>query len=105
MKNINLDVHSWPMFRGNPQRTGVSRSKPITRPSLLWVTEVGPTISSPVFDKGSLYVATVTGRIFALNFFERVKTLAIIAFLQLVEMMDILYGMSKLQEMFFRHLV
>ena len=71
MKNINLDVHSWPMFRGNSQRTGVSRSKPIVRPSLLWVTEVGPTIASPVFDRGSLYVATVTGRIFSLNILER----------------------------------
>ncbi len=71
MDNTNPDVHSWRMFKGNAQRTGVSRSKPIRRPSLQWVTEVGPTVSSPVFDRGNLYVATLTGRIFSLNISKR----------------------------------
>jgi outer membrane protein assembly factor BamB len=37
------------------------------KPSLLWVKEVGPSVSSPVFVDGTVYVSTITGRIFALN--------------------------------------
>lgn len=48
-------------------RTGVSASNISRKPSLLWVTEVGPVVSSPVFGEGTIYVSTVTGRIFALN--------------------------------------
>jgi outer membrane protein assembly factor BamB len=55
------------MFRGNPFRTGVSASKIPRKPSLLWVTEVGPTVSSPLFLDGVIYISTITGRIFALD--------------------------------------
>ena len=48
-------------------RTGISASKILRKPSLLWVTEVGPIISSPIFEQGTIYVSTMTGRIFALN--------------------------------------
>jgi outer membrane protein assembly factor BamB len=64
-------VNSWMMFRGNARRTGVSRSKPISRPSLQWVTEVGPVVSSPVFDQGNLYISTLTGRVFSFDIGRR----------------------------------
>ena len=48
-------------------RTGVSASRIPRKPSLLWVTEVGPSVSSPIFEDGTIYVSTITGRIFALN--------------------------------------
>jgi len=52
-------------------RTGVSASRIPRKPSLLWVTELGPTVSSPVFADGAIYVSTITGRIFALNPLEK----------------------------------
>jgi hypothetical protein len=55
------------MFRGNSMRTGVSASGIRRKPSLLWVTEVGPIVSSPLFVQGTIYTSTITGRIFALN--------------------------------------
>jgi outer membrane protein assembly factor BamB len=60
------------MFKGNTRRTGLSRSKPISRPSLRWVTEVGSVVSSPVFDRGNLYISTLTGKVFCLDTYERV---------------------------------
>jgi outer membrane protein assembly factor BamB len=48
-------------------RTGVSASRIRHKPSLLWVTEVGPIVSSPIVAQGTIYVSTITGRIFALN--------------------------------------
>jgi outer membrane protein assembly factor BamB len=61
------DKDSWKMFRGSAMRTGVSASRIPSKPSLLWVKEVGPSLSSPVFVDGTIYVSTITGRIFALN--------------------------------------
>jgi outer membrane protein assembly factor BamB len=55
------------MFRGSSMRTGVSASRIRHKPSLLWVTEVGPIVSSPIVAQGTIYVSTITGRIFALN--------------------------------------
>jgi len=51
-------------------RTGVSASRMPRKPSLLWVKEVGPSVSSPVFVDGTIHVST-TGRIFALNLSEK----------------------------------
>ena len=65
------DRCSWIMFRGNSMRTGVSASRIPRKPSLLWVTEIGPIVSSPAFDGNKIYVATMTGRIFALNPFQK----------------------------------
>ena len=65
------DKDSWKMFRGSAMRTGVSASRMPRKPSLLWVKEVGPTVSSPVFANDTIYVSTVTGRIFALNISEK----------------------------------
>lgn len=61
------DKQSWKMFRGSSMRTGVSASRIRHKPSLLWVTEVGPIVSSPIVAQGTIYVSTITGRIFALN--------------------------------------
>ena len=61
------DQESWKMFRGNSMRTGASSSRIHRKPSLSWVTEVGPIVSSPIFAQGTLYVLTITGRILALN--------------------------------------
>ena len=65
------DKNSWEMFRGSSMRTGVSASKISCRPSLLWVMEIGPAVSSPVFVDGTIYISTITGRIFALNSFQK----------------------------------
>jgi outer membrane protein assembly factor BamB len=65
------DKDSWKMFRGSAMRTGVSASRIPRKPSFLWAKEVGPTVSSPVFVDGRIYVSTITGRIFALNLSEK----------------------------------
>jgi outer membrane protein assembly factor BamB len=65
------DKDSWKMFRGSAMRTGVSASRIPQKPSLLWVKGVGPTVSSPVFANDTIYVSTITGRIFALNISEK----------------------------------
>ena len=52
-------------------RTGISASNISRKPSLLWVTEVGPVVSSPLFEEGTMYVSTITGRIFALNLLKK----------------------------------
>ena len=57
------DKDSWKMFRGSAMRSGVSASRIPRKPSLLWVTEVGPTLSSPIFADDTIYVSTITGRI------------------------------------------
>src|ERR671932_1414643 len=65
------DKNSWKMFRGNPMRTGVSGSKISHRLSLIWLTEIGPSVSSPLFEDGTIYISTITGRIFAINLIQR----------------------------------
>jgi outer membrane protein assembly factor BamB len=65
------DEHSWKMFRGNVMRTGVSASHLSRKPAFLWAIEVGPMVSSPVFGNGIIYTSSITGRIFALNTFQR----------------------------------
>ena len=62
---------SWNMFRGNTRRTGSINSKPLIRPLLYWTIKLGPIISSPVYERGFLYVATAPGRIFCLDIFRR----------------------------------
>jgi eukaryotic-like serine/threonine-protein kinase len=71
LKDFNF-VNSWKMFKGNPRRTGLSTSKPISRPSLRWIAEVGPAVSSPVFDGGDLYISTLTGKVYCIDILKRV---------------------------------
>ena len=47
-------------------RTGISASRIRRKPSLLWVTEIGPNVSSPVIGDGTIHISTITGGIFAL---------------------------------------
>jgi len=67
----NKNDESWTMFRGNTRRTGSLRTKPLAKPSLYWTIELGPIISSPVYEGGFLYIATLTGRIFCLDMLRR----------------------------------
>lgn len=62
---------SWTMFRGNIKRTGSVKTKPLIKPLLYWTVELGPMISSPIFEGGFLYIATLTGRIFCLDTLRR----------------------------------
>ena len=62
---------SWTMFRGNMKRTGTIKTKPIIKPLLYWTIELGPVISSPVFEGGFMYVGTLTGRVFCLDIIKR----------------------------------
>lgn len=62
---------SWKMFRGNMMRTGISASRLSKQPHLLWITELGPIVSSPVVNGGIAYILTITGRIFAVNAYKR----------------------------------
>ena len=64
-------IESWKMFRGNTRRTGSLNTKPLIRPLLYWTIKLGPIISSPVYERGFLYVATITGRIFCLDILRR----------------------------------
>jgi outer membrane protein assembly factor BamB len=56
---------SWKMFRGNVKRNGLSSSSLTGRPFLRWIVEFGPMVASPIYDNDIVYVATITGRIFA----------------------------------------
>ena len=45
-----MEECSWKMFRGNARRTGVSSSNLSKRPTLQWITEIGPMVASPSCD-------------------------------------------------------
>jgi outer membrane protein assembly factor BamB len=62
---------SWKMFRGNAMRTGLSSSNLPRRPSLSQIIEFGPMVASPIYDNDIIYVATITGRIFAANISQK----------------------------------
>jgi outer membrane protein assembly factor BamB len=59
------------MFRANPMHTGVSSSNLASRPSLLWLAEIGEIVASPVFSNDVLYIPSMLGMIFALNSKEK----------------------------------
>jgi outer membrane protein assembly factor BamB len=65
------EEYSWKMFRGNCMRTGVSTCKLSRKPHLQWVMEMGPITASPVVENGIVYVLTITGRVFAVNTYQR----------------------------------
>lgn len=52
-------------------RTGLSSSSVPRKPSLQWILELGPMVASPVFDNNTIYSATITGRIYALQKYQR----------------------------------
>lgn len=52
-------------------RTGLSSSRVSRKPSLQWIMELGPMVASPAFDNNTIYAATITGRVFALQTYQR----------------------------------
>jgi outer membrane protein assembly factor BamB len=52
-------------------RTGLSSSNLPRRPSLSQIIEFGPMVASPIYDNDIIYVATITGRIFAANITQK----------------------------------
>jgi eukaryotic-like serine/threonine-protein kinase len=66
-----MEECSWKMFRGNAMRTGISSSSLSRRPSLRWIIEFGPMVASPIYDNSIIYAATITGRIFATNVYQK----------------------------------
>ncbi|WP_142860753.1 outer membrane protein assembly factor BamB family protein [Salinigranum halophilum] len=61
----------WPMFRGNPSRTGVVQDDQfpkITSPEVLWTFDTdGGIRSSPAVDDGTVYVGSRDSRVYALS--------------------------------------
>lgn len=58
---------SWTSFKGNNQRTGTSSSAFLRKPTFKTMIKLGPILSSPVSDNESVYVGTITGRIYRIE--------------------------------------
>jgi eukaryotic-like serine/threonine-protein kinase len=58
---------SWTSFKGSSQRTGTTSSAFLRKPTFKTVIELGPILSSPVSDNASVYVCTITGRIYRIE--------------------------------------
>ena len=64
----DLEPHnSWTCFKGGIQRTGTSNSSFLRTPIFKNMIKVGPLLSSPVADNQSVYVSTITGRIYRID--------------------------------------
>ena len=64
----DLEPHnSWTCFKGSIQRTGASNSSFLRKPIFKNMIKVGPLLSSPVADNQSVYVSTITGRIYRID--------------------------------------
>ena len=63
------DQASWRLFRGDPQSTGVAKSKLPEDLSLHWKFEVkeGAFEGTPVIHDGVAYIGDLDGSVFALN--------------------------------------
>ncbi|HZD33630.1 MAG TPA: PQQ-binding-like beta-propeller repeat protein [Nitrososphaeraceae archaeon] len=58
---------SWSCFKGSTRRTGTSDYTFSRKPFLKNITKVGPVLSSPVSDGESVYVGTLTGRVYRIE--------------------------------------
>ncbi len=58
---------SWPCFKGSNQRSGTSNSGFLRKPLFRNMIKVGPILSSPVLDNQSVFVGTITGRIYRID--------------------------------------
>ena len=58
---------SWTCFKGSYQRTGRSNSAFLRKPTFRNMIKVGPVLSSPVSDNQSVYVGTITGRVYRID--------------------------------------
>jgi outer membrane protein assembly factor BamB len=57
----------WTTFKGSYHRTGASNSTFLRKPIFKNMIKVGPVLSSPVSDNQSVYVGTITGRIYRID--------------------------------------
>ena len=64
----NATLGNWTSFRGNPQLTGVTDSRPPDHPQLLWTFQAGDMIESTaaVVD-GTVYIGALDGILYAIN--------------------------------------
>jgi eukaryotic-like serine/threonine-protein kinase len=59
---------SWPIFRGNQQLTGISKTKIPDQPPLLWTFQTGDNIKSgPVVDEGKVVIGSTDGIVYCLD--------------------------------------
>jgi eukaryotic-like serine/threonine-protein kinase len=59
---------SWPIFRGNQQLTGVSKTELPDQPKLLWTFQTGDNIkSAPVVDQGKVVIGSTDGVVYCLD--------------------------------------
>ncbi|MCA1760611.1 MAG: PQQ-binding-like beta-propeller repeat protein, partial [Bacteroidales bacterium] len=60
---------SWPIFRGNQQLTGVSKTELPAQPKLLWTFQTGDNIkSAPVVDQGKVVIGSTDGVVYCIDF-------------------------------------
>jgi outer membrane protein assembly factor BamB len=64
--DFNL-LDSWTCFKGSSQRTGTSETAFLLKPCLTNMIKLGPILSSPISDNESVYVGTITGRIYRVD--------------------------------------
>lgn len=57
----------WTCFKGSYQRSGTSSSAFLRKPIFRNMIKVGPVLSSPVSDEQSVFVGTITGRIYRID--------------------------------------
>src|SRR5690606_40007659 len=59
---------SWPIFRGNQQLTGISKTELPNQPKLLWTFQTGDNIkSAPVVDQGKVVIGSTDGVVYCLD--------------------------------------
>src|SRR5262245_17767811 len=57
----------WTCFKGSYQRSGTSSAAFLSKPIFRNMIKVGPVLSSPVSDEQSVFVGTITGRIYRID--------------------------------------
>ena len=58
---------NWPMFRGDPALSGVARQSLAPPLRVAWSAQIGPVESTAAIVDGTVYAATMTGKIIAMN--------------------------------------
>jgi putative pyrroloquinoline-quinone binding quinoprotein len=57
----------WTCFKGSCERIGTCNSAFLRKPVFKNMVKVGPILSSPVSDRQSVYVGTITGRVYRID--------------------------------------
>jgi outer membrane protein assembly factor BamB len=67
-RDARPSVGDWPMFRGNPQLTGVATAEPPAKPEIRWKYRTGDVIeSSAAVSAGSVYVGCNDGFLYCVD--------------------------------------